>query len=76
MDQVGLEAGAVVVLGSVAVARPQLRALLLTLQNVDAVVAEEGALHAVDEFHAVALVIFQRHQTGAVSSADPLGQRA
>ena len=51
----------VVILRAVALAAPQLLALLLTLEDVDAVVAEHGAFVAVEKPRAVALVILQRH---------------
>ena len=74
--QVVFQSGTVVVLAAVAVAAPQLLALLLAFEDVDAVVAVHGAFPAVEEPHAVALVVLERHQARAVRRADPLGQGA
>ena len=47
----------------------------LSLEDVDAVVAEHAAFDSVEKSYAIPLVIFQRHQTRAVGRANPLCQR-
>ena len=56
-----LQPGTVVVFGAVAFAAPQLLALFLPLEDVDAVVAEHATLDAVEQTRAIPLVILQRH---------------
>lgn len=74
--RVGHQPRAVVLLVSLAAARPQLVGAGLAVEDVNAVAAAQGALGAVEEFGAVLHVVLQRRQAWRVRLADPSRQPA
>lgn len=74
--RVGHQPRAVVLLVSLAAARPQLVGAGLAVEDVNAVAAAQGALGAVEELGAVLHVVLQRRQARRVRLADPSRQPA